>query len=65
VLDKRKKLARAMVEVRRGTTRRVKLTLSKSGRKAVKRGRSKRVTIELRLPGGQTFEKHAKLARKR
>jgi hypothetical protein len=62
---KRKRLARATTPVRAGRFVVKTLRLNKRGRQAIKPGRSKTVTLELRLPNGQKLFKSLKLARKR
>jgi hypothetical protein len=63
VLRKGKRLARTSTPVRRGGTATVTLRLSTKGRRMIKPGRTKRVTLELRLPGGQQLKKTLRLTR--
>jgi GTPase len=65
VLRKGKRIARAYTPVRRGQTVTKTLKLTKRGLKAIKPGRSKMVTLELRLPGGEKLKKTLKLTRKK
>jgi extracellular elastinolytic metalloproteinase len=62
---KRKRLARATTPVRVGRIVVKTLRLSKRGRRAIKPGRSKTITLELRLPSGEKLRKTLKLTRKR
>ena len=62
---KRKRLARATVPVTAGRNVLKTLRLNRRGRKAIKRGRSKRVTLELRLPSGDKLTKSVRLRRSR
>jgi hypothetical protein len=62
---KRKRLARATTPVRVGRTVVKTLRLSKTGRRAIRRGKSKRVTLELRLPSGEKYKKTLRLTRKK
>jgi extracellular elastinolytic metalloproteinase len=62
---KGKRLARATTPVRQGRTLTKTLRLNKKGRKMIKPGRSKKVVLELRLPGGDKFKKSLRLARGR
>jgi extracellular elastinolytic metalloproteinase len=65
VTRKGKRLARATTPVRQGKTVTKTLRLTRKGRKAIRRGRSKRVVLELRLPGGEKVKKTMRLARKK
>jgi extracellular elastinolytic metalloproteinase len=65
VLRKGKRLARATTPVRQGRTVTKTLRLSKKGRRTIKPGRTKKVTLELRLPDGQKIKKPTKLTRSR
>lgn len=62
---KGKRLARATTPVRVGRTVIKTLRLSKKGRRAIRRGKSKTVTLELRLPSGQKYKKTLRLSRKK
>jgi hypothetical protein len=65
VLARGKKLALGRFKVQRARTVTVKLRLSRAGRRTIKPGRSKRVEVALRLPGGARISKPMKLARRR
>jgi hypothetical protein len=65
VLAGTRRLARASSPVRPGRTVTKTLRLSARGRDVIRRGRSKRVTVELRLPGGQKVKKTMRLTRRR
>jgi hypothetical protein len=66
VLNKRgKRLARATTPVRPGSNVAKTLRLNRRGRKAIKPGRSKRITLELRLPNGQKLKASLRLSRRR
>jgi hypothetical protein len=67
VLDakRRTQLAKALVRVRPGRAITKTLRLNAKGRRLVRRGSTRRVRLELRLPGGGTLTKTAKLKRKR
>jgi hypothetical protein len=62
---RRKRIASATVEVRPGRAITKTLRLTKAGRTMIKRGRSLRVSVELRLPGGGTLRERVRLSRKR
>jgi hypothetical protein len=62
---RRKRIAAASVAVNAGHTIRKTLRLNQAGRRMVRRGKSLRVTLELRLPGGGTLSKRVRLSRKR
>jgi hypothetical protein len=57
---KRKRLARATTLVRVGRTVIKTLRLRKKGRRVIKPGRSKRITLELGLPSGEKYKKALK-----
>ena len=63
MLNGRKRLALATTPVRPGRNVTKTLRLTKSGRKAIKPGKSKRITLELRLPSGQKLKKSLRLSR--
>ncbi len=65
VRARRQRLALKRFPVRPSREVTVKLRLSRAGRRAIKPGRSKRVKVELRLPGGEQVAKRMKLARRR
>ena len=65
LMRKRKAIAQATVAVRNGATVKKTLRLTRKGRQAIRPGKSGRVTVELRLPGGQKVTKTVKLARSR
>lgn len=60
-----KRLARAKTPVRLGKTVTKTLRLTKKGRNVIRRGRWKKVTLELRLPDGKKLKKTVKLERKK
>ena len=63
VLNKRTRYARATSPVRVGGNVTKTLQLTKRALRAIAPGRSKRVTLELRLPNGQKIKKSLRLAR--
>jgi hypothetical protein len=66
VVGKRhKRIATAGVAVQPGRSITKTLRLNRAGRKMIRRGRSRKVTLELRLPGGGTLRERVRLARKR
>lgn len=65
VLQNGKRLARVTTAVRRGLTVTKTLRLSKKGRRVIRAGQTKRVTLELRLPDGQKIKRSMKLTRRR
>jgi hypothetical protein len=65
VLVGKRRFAEARFAVRRGRTVTKTLTLNAKGRKAIKPGKSRKVTLELRLPNGQKLKKTVTLARKK
>ena len=64
VLSGKKRLASGSLTVRPLRTSTKTLRLNSTGRRAIKPGKSRKVTLELRLPGGQKVKKTVKLARK-
>jgi extracellular elastinolytic metalloproteinase len=62
---KRKRFARATTPVRAGGTVIKTLRLNTLGRSAIRRGKSKTVTLELRLPSGQKYKKTLRLSRRK
>ena len=62
---KGKRLARATTPVRRGRTVTKTLRLTAKARRTIRPGRSKRVKLELRLPGGAKLSKAVRLSRAR
>ena len=62
---KGKRLARATTPVRRGRTVTKTLRLTAKARRTIRPGRSKRVKLELRLPGGEKLKKSVRLSRAR
>jgi hypothetical protein len=62
---RRKRIASARVAVRPGRTITKTLRLNRGGRRMIKRGKSRRVTLELRLPGGGALRERVRLSRKR
>ena len=62
---KGKRLARATTPVRRGRTVTKTLRLTAKARRTIRPGRSKRVKLELRLPGGAKLSKSLRLSRAR
>jgi extracellular elastinolytic metalloproteinase len=65
VSRKGNRLARASTPVRQGKTVTKTLRLSRNGRKVIRRGRTRKVKVQLRLPGGEKLAKTVKLTRKR
>jgi len=65
VSRKGKRLARASTPVRQGKTVTKTLRLSRKGRKVIRRGQTRKVKVQLRLPGGDKLTKTVKLTRKR
>jgi extracellular elastinolytic metalloproteinase len=65
VLARRKRLARGTLAVRAGRTSTKTLTLNSTGRKTIKPGKSRKVTLELRLPDGKKVKKTVTLARRK
>jgi hypothetical protein len=63
VTRKRTRVASATTPVRRGRTVTKTLRLNTKGRQAIKPGRTTKVTLELRLPGGKKFKRTMKLSR--
>jgi hypothetical protein len=62
---KGRRYARATAPVRIGGNVVKTLMLNRKGRRAIKPGKSKRITLELRLPNGQKIKKSLRLARSR
>jgi hypothetical protein len=65
VLLGKQRLAEGRLAVRPLRTSTKTLRLNAAGRKRIRAGKSRRVTLELRLPGGQKVNKTLTLARKR
>jgi extracellular elastinolytic metalloproteinase len=65
VLVGKKRLADGTLAVRRLKTSTKTLTLNSTGRRMIKPGKSRKVTLELRLPGGKKVTKTVRLARRR
>ena len=65
VVARRTTIAKAKLRVRRGQTRRVVLKLNAAGRRAIRPGKSRRVRVVVRLPGGEKFARTVRLSRKR
>jgi hypothetical protein len=65
VRSRGRRLAARRFDVEPSETVAVRLRLSASGRRIVRRGHSKRVTVELRLPDGTRVNKTVRLARRR
>jgi hypothetical protein len=65
VLAGKKRLASGKLAVRRLRTSTKTLKLNATGRRVIKPGKSRKVTLELRLPGGQKVKKTVTLVRKR
>jgi extracellular elastinolytic metalloproteinase len=65
VLSGKKLLASGKLAVRRLRTSTKTLRLNATGRRMIKPGRTRKVTLELRLPGGQKLKQTVKLARKK
>ena len=61
----KKELARATFTTRPAQTVTKTLRLNRAGRKRIKPGRSRKVTVELRLSSGQKLTRSVKLARRR
>jgi F5/8 type C domain-containing protein len=64
VSRKGKRLARASTPVRQGKTVTKTLRLSRKGRQVIRRGWTRRVKVQLRLPDGEKLTKTVKLTRK-
>ena len=62
---KRRAIAKAAFRVRRAQRVAVAMRLSRRGRKAIRPGRTKRVRVVLRLPGGEKVAKTLALKRRR
>jgi extracellular elastinolytic metalloproteinase len=65
VLAGKKRLAEGRLAVRAGRTSTKTLTLNSRGRKMIKPGKSRKVTLELRLPDGKKVKKTVTLARRK
>jgi hypothetical protein len=65
VLAGKKRLAEGSLRVRRLKTSTKTLRLNSTGRRMIKPGKSRKVTLELRLPGGKKVRKTVTLVRKR
>ena len=66
ILGRRSKpIAEGSLTVRPSRTSTKGIRLTKRGRKQIRRGKTKTVTLELRLPGGPKVKKTLKLARAR
>jgi hypothetical protein len=65
VQDGRTAVAKAKVAVRRGETRKVALRLNAAGRRKIAPGKTRKVRVVVRLPGGEKFARTVKLTRKR
>jgi extracellular elastinolytic metalloproteinase len=65
VLAGKKRLAEGRLAVRAGRTSTKTLTLNSTGRKTIKPGKSRKVTLELRLPDGKKVKKTVTLARRK
>jgi extracellular elastinolytic metalloproteinase len=65
VLLGKKLLAQGRLRVRRLRTSTKTLRLNAAGRKRIRPGKSRRVRLELKLPGGQKVKKTVRLTRKR
>jgi len=65
VLRKGRRLAAKRFAVQRARTVTVRLRLSRAGRRTIEPGRSKRVRVQLRLPGGGKVARTLRLARRR
>jgi extracellular elastinolytic metalloproteinase len=65
VLMRGKRIAGAKLGAQPGRTVTVKLRLSKSGRRMIRPGRSRRVKLEVTLPGGGKVAKLVRLTRRR
>jgi hypothetical protein len=65
VLAGKKRVARGTLMVRAGRASTKTLKLSSTGRRLIKPGKSRKVTLELRLPGGEKVKKTVTLARRK
>jgi extracellular elastinolytic metalloproteinase len=65
VLVGKRRFAEGRFAVRQSRTVTKTLTLNAKGRKAIKPGKSRKVTLELRLPNGQKLKKSVTLARRK
>jgi hypothetical protein len=65
VSRKGKRLARASTPVRQAKTVTKTLRLSRKGRRVIRPGRTKKVKVQVRLPGGEKLTKTLKLTRKK
>jgi hypothetical protein len=61
----RKRIATGRVTVRRLRTVTKKLRLNRAGRRAIRPGKRRRVTLELKLPNGEKVKRTLTLKRKR
>jgi hypothetical protein len=62
---RRKRIASASVAVRPGRAITKTLRLNRAGRRMIKRGKSLKVSLELRLPGGGVLRERVRLSRRR
>jgi extracellular elastinolytic metalloproteinase len=65
VLAGRRRLAKGRFAVRPARTVTKTLTLNRTGRRTIRRGRSRKVRLELRLPGGEKVKKTVRLVRRK
>jgi extracellular elastinolytic metalloproteinase len=65
VLAGKKRIAKGKLAVRAGRAATKTLRLTSKGRRLIKPGKSRKVTLELRLPGGEKLKKSIRLTRKK